>query len=347
MQHRAFGRTGLQVPAISFGCGMVGGLMVNGNATQQRETVAQALDAGIDYFDTAPFYGAGQSEENLGRALRALGRSAIVGTKVRIEPALRDDPSRRADLAALVARSAEDSLRRLHVDCLDLLQLHNPISPAQAGSGLPARMVLEEVLPALHALQRAGKVKYIGLSALGDASAVAEVIAADGFDTAQVSYSLLNPSAATAPPPDAEMEDYGRLLERTARHKLGTIGIRLLAGGSLSGSTERHPGAMPRVIPLGQGAGSGHDYARDVDLGREFEFLVQEAGAGSLAEAALRYGLSHPQLHTLAIGFSSREQLAEAVRAAEAGPWDSHALERIRIVQERLSIAAPSPVLPQ
>src|ERR671937_845958 len=84
MESRAFGRTGLSVSALGFGCGAVGGLMVRGDHAEQREAVATALDAGVTYFDTAPSYGDGASETNLGRVLAELGAHGrvVVGTKV-------------------------------------------------------------------------------------------------------------------------------------------------------------------------------------------------------------------------------------------------------------------------
>src|SRR5207247_7254838 len=84
MEMRTFGRTGLRISILGFGCGAVGGLMVRGEAADQERAVARALEAGVNYFDTAVQYGNGESEKNLGRALRKLKpEGAIVGTKVR------------------------------------------------------------------------------------------------------------------------------------------------------------------------------------------------------------------------------------------------------------------------
>src|SRR5215216_6323891 len=103
IEQRDLGKTGLKVSALGYGCGAVGGLMVRAEAAEQTRAVARALDAGVTYFDTAPDYGHGRSEENLGRALRELdawGR-VVVGTKVRLTP------EERADIPGAIRRSIE------------------------------------------------------------------------------------------------------------------------------------------------------------------------------------------------------------------------------------------------
>ena len=87
MQLRVFGRTGMQLSLLGFGCGAVGGLMVRGDAADQERTIARAIAAGVNYFDTAVLYGDGESEKNLGRVLRKLKPAdVVVGTKVRVPP---------------------------------------------------------------------------------------------------------------------------------------------------------------------------------------------------------------------------------------------------------------------
>src|SRR3990172_2122882 len=106
METRVLGKTGLRVSMLSFGCGAVGGLMVKGAAADQERAVARAMEFGINYFDTAPMYGNGESERNLGRVLKALNRPKVyVGTKVRLEGS--------GDIARSIANSLEASLRRL------------------------------------------------------------------------------------------------------------------------------------------------------------------------------------------------------------------------------------------
>ena len=87
MQLRVFGRTGMQLSVLGFGCGAVGGLMVRGDPADQERTVARAIAAGVNYFDTAVQYGDGESEKNLGRVLQKLKPANVaVGTKVRVPP---------------------------------------------------------------------------------------------------------------------------------------------------------------------------------------------------------------------------------------------------------------------
>src|SRR5258707_15632579 len=108
MELREFGRSGLKVSVLGFGCGAVGGLMVRGAPADQDRAIGRALDEGVTYFDTASAYGDGASERNLGRALRTLkSDQAIVGTKVRLRG---DDFGRIADA---VRESLDGSLQRL------------------------------------------------------------------------------------------------------------------------------------------------------------------------------------------------------------------------------------------
>src|SRR5262245_50025455 len=123
MQLRAFGRTGLKLSVLGFGCGAVGGLMVRGDPADQERTIARAIAAGVNYFDTAVQYGDGESEKNLGRILWKLKpASAIVGTKVRLPP---DTVGRIADA---VTMSLEGSLARLGLERVDIFHLHNPVT---------------------------------------------------------------------------------------------------------------------------------------------------------------------------------------------------------------------------
>src|SRR5206468_610276 len=184
MEKRVFGRSGMRLSILGFGCGAVGGLMVRGDPADQERAVARALEAGVNYFDTAVQYGNGESERNLGRTLKQLKvDNAIVGTKVRLPPS---DFGRIGDA---VTASLEASLRRLGMERVDVFHLHNAIAATGNGEALSVRQVLDEVVPAFDRLRRQGKTRFLGITAVGDTAALHDAIDARVFDSAQVSYN--------------------------------------------------------------------------------------------------------------------------------------------------------------
>src|ERR1700745_1039278 len=129
MQLRVFGRSGMQVSVLGFGCGAVGGFMVRGDPADQERTVARAIAAGVNYFDTAVQYGNGESEKNLGRILQNLKPAdVVVGTTVRAPP------SASARSAETKTKSLEASLARLRLDWVDIFYLHNVIAEKEDAS---------------------------------------------------------------------------------------------------------------------------------------------------------------------------------------------------------------------
>jgi len=328
MQLRVFGRTGMQLSVLGFGCGAVGGLMVRGDAADQERAVARAIAAGVNYFDTAVLYGDGESERNLGRVLQKLKpANVIVGTKVRLPPG----EVGRIDDAART--SLEGSLARLRLDRVDILHLHNPITEHGGGPALSVRQVLDEVVPAFERLREQGKIGFLGITALGDTSALHQVIDARVFDSAQVVYNMLNPSAAGALPARYPAQDYGRLFEHTEAAGVGVVGIRVLAGGALSGSAERHPIAGPAPEPIG----SAMSYNADIDRARRLMPLIEEGFAKSLTEAATRFALSHPAMGTILVGMATPQQFDDALTAAEKGPLPQAALDRLSALRQGFS----------
>lgn len=323
MEKRRFGRTGLEVSALGFGCGAVGGLMVKGEPADQERAVRRALELGINYFDTAQMYGNGESERNLGRVLQALKPDVYVGTKVRLPPT---EPGR---IGEAIAASLEASLKRLQREQVDLFQFHNAIVETTQGADFAAVSVLGEVAAAFERLRAQGKFRFFGITANGATAALLRVIDARAFDTAQASYNLLNPSPGAAMPAGYPAQDYADLLGHAAAADMGVIVIRVLAGGALSGSDERHPLGSPPPAPIGSGA----DYRRDVERGRRFAPLVAEGHTDSLIEAAIRYPLAHRAVSTVLVGYSTLEQLEYAARAVEKGPLPADALARIADIQ--------------
>jgi aryl-alcohol dehydrogenase-like predicted oxidoreductase len=320
MQTEMLGRTGLEVSVLGFGCGAVGGLMVRGNAADQERAVARALELGINYFDTAAMYGNGESERNLGRVLKSLKPELYLGTKVRVPAAERDR------IGAAVTASLEASLQRLRLDHVDLFHLHNHIMLDGIGADLSPEIVLGEVVPAFERLRAQGKIRFYGITAVGDTAALHRVVDAQVFDTAQVSYNLLNPSAGATVAPDYPAHDFGNLLARTKAANIGVIVIRVLAAGALSGTEDRHPLGSPSVEPIG----SGRDYRIDVERARRLEPLVREGFADDLVEAAIRFVIANDAVSTALVGYSTLEQLEHAAVAANKGPIPPAALDRLK-----------------
>jgi L-galactose dehydrogenase/L-glyceraldehyde 3-phosphate reductase len=325
MQMRPFGRTGLQLSVLGFGCGAVGGLMVRGAPADQERAIARAIDAGVNYFDTAWQYGEGESEKNLGRILQTLKpANAVVGTKVRLQS---EDFSR---IGNAIAQSLEASLARLRRDRVDIFHLHNAITPNGGGNAYSIAQVLGEAVPELERLRRAGKLRFLGLTAIGDTAALQQVIDAGVFNSAQVVYNMLNPSAAGPLPADYPAQDYGRLLDHAAAAGVGVVGIRVLAGGALSGSAERHPVASPPPEPIG----SALSYDADVARARRLMPLITEGFAKSLTEAATRFSISHPAIGTILVGMATQQEFEDALAAVEKGPLPTAALARLTALQQ-------------
>jgi L-galactose dehydrogenase/L-glyceraldehyde 3-phosphate reductase len=325
MQLRTFGRTGLQLSVLGFGCGAVGGLMVRGDHADQERTVAKALAAGVNYFDTAVQYGDGESETNLGRVLQKLKpANAVVGTKVRIPP------EAYGRIADTVTKSLEESLARLRLDRVDIFHLHNPITDNGGGATLSVKQVMDEVVPAFERLRAQGKTRFLGITAIGDTGALHKVIDSGAFNSAQVVYNMLNPSAAQPLPANYPAHDYGRLFDHTVKAGVGVVGIRVLAGGALSGSAERHRIASPPPEPIG----SAMTYDADISRARRLMPLVTEGFASSLTEAATRFAISHDAMGTILVGIATPEQFDGALAAIEKGPLPKAALARLAELQK-------------
>jgi len=327
MEYRMLGKTGLRVSALGFGCGNVGGLMIRGAPADQEHAVARAMELGINYFDTAPSYGNGQSEQHLGRVLKTLNAEVYVGTKFRVEP------TELGEVRGAITRSLETSLRRLARERVDLLQLHNHIASQRHNGELGVRDLLEAVVPTLQALRQQGKLRFYGITGLGDTAALHQVLGAGVLDTVQVCYNLLNPSAGFAVPAGFPAQDFSRLLARAQEQQMGVIGIRVLAAGALSGATARHPIAVPSVAPIA----SGPDYATDVQRAQVLRALVQEGHAQDLIEAALRFAMSNTAVSTVLSGYSSLEHLEHAIASVAKGPLSAAALERLSTLWQQLA----------
>jgi len=321
MQYRAYGNTGLKVSVLGYGCGAVGGLMVRGEHKDMIRTVEYALESGINYFDTARMYGDGLSEITTGAVLRELGaHDALVGTKVRLSEA------EFANIAETIEAQIDNSLRRLGRDSVDIVYTHNSIgaesSPDQGHLGLDD---LEQIVGVFRRAVESGKIRFWGFNGLGDTDTIHAAL--DRFEPSGIHtvYNMLNPTSSHQTPTGFPFQDYSGLMQRAAEKGIGTVAIRILAAGALTGSSARHPIAAQNVAPMATGRSLDEDIART----GVFEFLVNEGDVDGLVEAAIRFAISTESLSTALVGLSSFDQLEQAVTYTNKGPLPADALAKL------------------
>lgn len=317
MQYRPLGRTGIRISSVSFGAGPVPALLTRTDTSHsQHSTIRRALDSGINWFDTAATYGDGQSESSLGRALRDLSANHVhVATKVRLAP---DELN---DIAGSIRESVEGSLARLARDRVTLLQLHNSITANrgdQPTSITPADVLGPNgVLATFRALRDEGLVDHLGLTGLGNPASLREVARSGGFETIQAPYHLLNPTAGATFAPSGIEADYGNIFADCAEMGMGILAIRVFAGGALVGQPPSAHTLTTKFFPLAV-------YERDVQ--RAAALVDELALPMPLKELAIRFVLSHENVNSALIGFSSPVQVDEALAAANRGPLDAQLL---------------------
>ena len=201
-----------------------------------------------------------------------------------------------------MTESLDGSLARLQMDHVDIFHLHNAITVNGGGDTLPRRQVLNEVVPAFEMLRQAGKTRFLGITAVGDTAALLQVIDAEKFDSAQVSYNMLNPRRGEALPAGYPAQDYGRMFDHTQKAGCGcrrySCHCRRCA--------ERRPSNAIRS-PHRRRRRSARPTTTTADLARARRLLplVPEGFAGSLPEAATRFAISHPAMGTILVGMAT------------------------------------------
>jgi aryl-alcohol dehydrogenase-like predicted oxidoreductase len=308
MHYRILGRTGIRISVLAFGAGPVSGLMTGHDEAAQVAVLRRAVELGINWIDTAAAYGQGSSEANLGRALRQCrGSEAVhVATKVRLTP------EQLSSAEDAVRRSVEGSLDRLGLPSVALLQLHNGITRRRGDepSALSPGDILGPggVLEAFQRLRDQGLVRHLGLTGTGQPGAMRQVVRSGGFDTIQVPYNLLNPSAGRNVPASFEETNYGNIIADCADGNMGVLAIRVFAAGALLGQPASAHTLKTPFFPLAL-------YERDRERAAELSNLL-DAGR-TMKEAALRFVLEHPHIHSAIIGFGSPDHVEDAVAIAE------------------------------
>jgi aryl-alcohol dehydrogenase-like predicted oxidoreductase len=311
VEQRILGRTGLSVSELCLGAMMFGSW---GNPDQEESIriIHRALDAGINFIDTADVYSAGESEQIVGRAL-AGGRRDQVVLATKVHGQMGEGPNRQGNSRRWILRACEESLRRLGTDWIDLYQIHRP-DPATD---------IDETLGALTDLVRSGKIRYFGSSTfpasqIVEAQWIAERRGRERFVCEQPPYSILVRGV------EAEV------LPVCQRYGMGVIPWSPLAGGFLSGRyrrgqdvpastrAQRLPHRYDQSIP---------ENRRKLDAADALAQLAEEAGI-SLIHLAIAFALGHPAVSAAIIGPRTMDHLESQLGATQV-TLDAATLDRI------------------
>jgi aryl-alcohol dehydrogenase-like predicted oxidoreductase len=311
MDYRTLGRTGVEVSPLCLGAMMFGD-WGNKDHDDSVRIIHRALDAGINFIDTADVYSRGESERIVGQALVG-GRRDDVVLATKVHGTMGDDPNQQGNSRRWIIREVEASLKRLRTDWIDLYQIHRPEPDTD----------IDDTLGALSDLVHQGKVRYIGSSTFPasqvvEAQWVARERGRERFVTEQPPYSLLVRGIEND------------LLPTCRRHGMGVIPWSPLAGGWLSGRwrqgqepprstrAERIPTRYDLSIPANQ---------RKLEVVEQLARLAEEAGL-SLIHLAIAFVINHPAVTSAIIGPRTMEQLESQLGAADV-TLDDALLDRI------------------
>ena len=315
MKYRTFGRTGIQVSEIIFGGGNVGGIIILKDDATKREAIRRAFAGGINWIDTAAQYGNGKSEEALGWLLPEAGASPHLSTKFSL------DVDNLRDIPAQIEERFRASLARLKRSSVDLLQLHNRIGTKPGGRVMTVEQILGKngVADGLDRLREKGLIRYMGITALGEAPSVCEVIRSRRFDSAQVYYNLLNPSAGRTMPKAWTGQNLGGIIDACRDNNVAVMAIRIFAASVIA--TDERTG-RESVLTTDTSIAEEERKAKAV-------FAAIGSDHGTRAQVALRFVLSNPHISAAIIGSAELAHIDEALQAVEMGPLPAAVLARL------------------
>jgi aryl-alcohol dehydrogenase-like predicted oxidoreductase len=311
MRMRTLGGTGIKVSPYCLGA-MMFGAWGNPDHDDSTRIIHTALDAGINFIDTADVYSQGESEEIVGHALRGRRDAVVLATKA--HGSMGDDPHSGGNSRRWIVREVDNSLRRLQTDYIDLYQMHRPDPSTD----------IDETLSALSDLIRSGKVRAIGSSTfpaeqIVEGQWVAERRGHERFRCEQPPYSIFARGAEAA------------VLPTCARYGMGVITWSPLAGGWLSGKyrqesdidltsgrAQRIPGRFDPSLPAN---------ARKLEIVEELVKIAADAGT-SLTHLAIAFVIAHPAVTAAIIGPRTMEQLQDLLAGADVA-LDDAILDRI------------------
>ena len=306
MIYRLLGRTGVRVSSLALGCMNFGGRT---DAATSTEIIDRAIDAGVNFIDTADVYGhdpgdflvgRGRSEEIVGKALRGKRDAVVLATKAHFP--MSDNQNDRSNSRLHIIASVEASLRRLDTDHIDLFQVHHP------SNDIP----IDETLRALDDVVRAGKVRYIGVSSFGawqivESLWVAKELGLNRVISEQPSYHLLD-----------------RRVERELLPMARTYGIAVLpwsplAGGFLTGRYRKGEGPPPgsRFAEFWTGDTADQHFVDRAFAVNDAVASIAETHGGTPAQVALAWSLAQPGVTAPVIGPRTSEQLTDLLGSVD------------------------------
>lgn len=324
MEYRSLGRTGVKVSVLCLGCMMFGGKT---NADDSYAIIDRAIDAGINFLDTANVYSYGKSEEVTGEALKRNGKRNRIFLATKVYNVMdTTDPMSGGNTRRHIIEQCDASLKRLQTDWIDLYQLHRP------QSSVP----IDETLRALDDLIRAGKVRYIGTSTFGawqlmESIMIAKELGANRFVCEQPPYNLL----------DRRIER--ELIPFAQTYGVGIIPWSPLAGGLLTGKYDRS-------APPPEGT-RFFDYAsnpflirrwneRSLEVVDQLKQYVTQRGGATMSQWALAWCAGQPGVTAPIIGPRTMEQLEDNLKALEVKlSEDDH--KKIEEIVPKGSMVAP------
>lgn len=300
MRYRTLGRTGMTVSVHCLGT-MMFGSWGNPDRDECIRMVHTAVDAGVNFVDSADVYSGGESERIVGEALRG-GRRDDVVLATKFHNPMGDDPNRRGNSRRWILQAVDESLRRLGTDWIDLYQVHRPDPDTD----------LDETLGALSDLVHSGKVRTIGTSTfpadlIVEAQWISDRRHHVRFGAEQPPYSIFARGVEAS------------VLPACQRYALGVLGWSPLNGGWLTGKYRR--GSPPPKGSRAQREPGHFDYAdsvreRKFDLVEALGRLAADAGC-SLTHLAHAFVLEHPAVTAAIVGPRTPDQLADALAGAE------------------------------
>jgi aryl-alcohol dehydrogenase-like predicted oxidoreductase len=319
MKYRTLGRTGIQVSPYCLGA-MMFGAMGNPDHDDSIRIIHRALDAGINFVDTADAYSHGESEEVVGKALKGRRDDVVLASKVHYP--MGEGPNRRGNSRRWIMAEVENSLRRLQTDHLDLYQVHRPDPTVD----------VEETLSALSDLIHSGKVRAIGASSfpaseIVEAQWVAERCGLERFRTEQPPYSIVNRGIEREVLPVCQRYGMGALV-------WSPLGQGLLTGRFRKGQqTDTHrSGGMPQHFAD----------ERKLDVVEQLVPLAEKAGL-PMTHLAMAFAIAHPGVTSAIIGPRTMEQLDDLLAGVEV-TLDDEVLDRIDEIAPPGTDAGPNDV---